>query len=72
METRCHLGKTIVYDTVANLSWAVDVRKHGIVPVIGILSEPWSSSVELGREVPEPVPQEDCVECYSWEYGDFP
>lgn len=59
---RCHLGKTIVYDTVSNLSWSVDVRTHGIVTVIEkILGEPWPPSVEVGREVPEAVPQEDCV-----------
>jgi lipase ATG15 len=73
METRCHNGKSIVYDTVSNLSWAVDVRTHGIVNVIEqVLSKPWEPSVELGREVPEAVPEdEDCVECYNWEFGDF-
>ncbi|KAF9466596.1 alpha/beta-hydrolase [Collybia nuda] len=70
LETRCHLGKTIFYDTVSNLSWTVDVRTHGIVAVIEkILSEPWAPSVEIGREVPEAKPEEDCVECYSWEYS---
>lgn len=59
---RCHLGKTIVYDTVSNLSWSVDVRTHGIVTVIEkILGEPWRPSVDAGREVPKAVPQEDCV-----------
>ncbi|EKM78636.1 hypothetical protein AGABI1DRAFT_41055 [Agaricus bisporus var. burnettii JB137-S8] len=64
MESRCHLGKTIVYDTVSNLSWSVDIRKHGIVPVIEqVLGEPWQASVEAGREVPRAVPQDDCVVC---------
>jgi len=73
LESRCHLGKTIVYDTVSNLSWSVDVRTHGIVTVIEkVLGEPWAPSVEIGREVPEAVAEEDCVECYSWEFGDFP
>jgi len=72
MESRCHLGKSIVYDTVSNLSWSVDVRKHGIVNVIEkILSVPWAPSEEIGREVPEAMYEEDCVECYSWEFGDF-
>ncbi|KAF9562000.1 alpha/beta-hydrolase [Agrocybe pediades] len=72
METACHLGKTIVYDTVSNASWTVDIRTHGIVNVIEkLLAEPWPFSVEQGREVPEPVPQKDCVECFSWEFGDF-
>ncbi|KAF8896085.1 alpha/beta-hydrolase [Infundibulicybe gibba] len=49
METRCHLGRSIVYDTVSNLSWAVDIRLHGIVAVIDrLLGEPWAPSVESG------------------------
>ncbi|KAG6835503.1 putative lipase atg15, partial [Arthromyces matolae] len=63
MESRCHLGKTIFYDTVSNLSWAVDIRTHGIVTVIDkLLSYPWAPSVEIGREVPEPQAEKDCVD----------
>ncbi|PPR02606.1 hypothetical protein CVT24_002177 [Panaeolus cyanescens] len=36
-----------------------------------LLSEPWPPSVEVGREVPEAAPELDCMECYSWEFGDF-
>ena len=61
---RCHLGKTILYDTVSNLSWSVDIRTHTIVTVIEkVLSEPWAPSVEIGREVPEALAEEDCVVC---------
>lgn len=59
---RCHLGKSIFYDTVSNLSWSVDIRTHAIVPVIDkILSKPWAPSVEVGREVPESKFDDDCV-----------
>ena len=59
---RCHLGKSIVYDTVSNLSWGVDIRTHTIGTVIEkLLSDPWPPSEELGREVPEPVTEDDCV-----------
>lgn len=59
---RCHLGKTIVYDTVSNKSWSVDVRKHAIVMMIEeVLGKPWPPSVDAGREVPKAVPQDDCV-----------
>ena len=59
---RCHLGKSIFYDTVSNLSWGVDIRTHGIVTVIDkILSESWAPSVEVGREVPESEYEDDCV-----------
>lgn len=74
--SRCHLGTSIVYDTVSNLSWAVDVRKHGIVNVIdNILSEPWKPSLEVGREAPLAEPEMDCVVCfhllYSWTFADL-
>ncbi|KAI0091008.1 alpha/beta-hydrolase [Irpex rosettiformis] len=73
LESRCHLGRSIVYDTVSNLSWSVDIRKHGIVSVIdNILNASWAPSEEIGREVPSAVIEEDCVECFSWEFGDFP
>ncbi|PIL35451.1 hypothetical protein GSI_02178 [Ganoderma sinense ZZ0214-1] len=73
MESRCHLGKSIVYDTVSNLSWSVDIRTHTIVNVIEkLLADPWPPAVDQGREVPEPVTEEDCIECYSWDFGDYP
>ena len=62
MESRCHLGKSIVYDTVSNLSWSVDIRMHTIVNVIEkLLADPWPPAVDQGREVPEAVAEEDCV-----------
>lgn len=73
METKCHLGESIVYDTVSNLSWSVDIRNHGIVTVIeNVLGKPWTACDGVGREVPIPKREVDCVECYSWEFGDFP
>ncbi|KAJ8503022.1 hypothetical protein ONZ45_g11213 [Pleurotus djamor] len=73
MESKCHLGKTILYDTVSVLNWSVDVRTHGIVNIIEqLLANPWPPSVEEGREVPEAKAEDDCVECYSYEFGDFP
>lgn len=69
LETHCHLGKSIVYDTVTKLSWKVDVRKHTIREVIiNVVERGW----DLGegwevdhngmiREVPEALAEEDCV-----------
>jgi lipase ATG15 len=59
LETRCHLGKTIIYDTVGKLGWSVDVRKHVIRTVITEvleLDEEW----EEGRKVPQAT-EEDCT-----------
>ena len=62
MESKCHLGQTIVYDTVSNLSWSVDIRTHTIATVIEkLLSGPWPPSLEDGREVPTPQSEDDCV-----------
>ncbi|KAI6024735.1 alpha/beta-hydrolase [Pisolithus microcarpus] len=73
METKCHLGESIVYDTVSNLSWSVNIQNHGIVTVIeNVLGKPWTACDGVSREVPIPKPEVDCVECYSWEFGDFP
>jgi lipase ATG15 len=99
---RCHLGQAIVYDTVSQLHWSVDIRTHGIVVIIEqLLNVDWSehtgtkkgwwgrrgkgvhleSGAQLGEgvknlfedrvEVPAPKPEEDCVECYTWEFGDY-
>ena len=51
-----------LYTTVSNLSWSVDIRKHAIVNMVEtVLADPWPPVEELGREVPEAVPQDDCV-----------
>lgn len=79
MESRCHLGRKIVYDTVGELGWAVDIRTHGIVTVIEkILAKSWTEmggKTDLGADgAPALVDEdEDCsaAECYSWEFGEF-
>ena len=58
----CHLGLSIVYDTVTELSWSVDIRTHGIVNVIeNMLNKTWAPSEAEGREVPAAKAEEDCV-----------
>jgi len=70
MESKCHLGQSIIYDTVSNLSWAVDIRLHTIKTVIDrILADPWPPAVDNGRDVPVAKAEDDCVECYSWDFG---
>ncbi|KAJ9125457.1 hypothetical protein QFC22_000418 [Naganishia vaughanmartiniae] len=42
LESRCHLGESIIYDTVGKKGWAVDVRSHRITEIINrILNEDW-------------------------------
>lgn len=42
MESKCHTGQTILYDTVTVKGWSVDVRTHRIGEIINkILVDPW-------------------------------
>lgn len=51
-----------MYDTVSNLSWAVDIRTHTIKTVIDrILSGPWPPAIDDGRDVPVAEAEDDCV-----------
>ena len=46
LESRCHLGQVILYDTVQQLKWSVDARNHGIKVVVDKLladDSEWSS-----------------------------
>jgi lipase ATG15 len=62
LESRCHLGNIIEYDTVGNLSWSVRLTTHPIAKVIEhILSKPWAAAEEQGLEVPAIKRQDDCV-----------
>ena len=57
MESRCHLGRRRLYDTVTRYGWSVDVRTHRLAVVIDrLLAEDWDKPGEdgsPGREVPE-------------------
>ena len=42
LESKCHTGQTILYDTVTVKGWSVDVRTHRIGEIINkILVDPW-------------------------------
>ncbi|EKM83324.1 hypothetical protein AGABI1DRAFT_34145 [Agaricus bisporus var. burnettii JB137-S8] len=84
METKCHLGEVIQYDTVGLLKWGVSISTHPIKVVLEqVLNAEWKGDGEKGGApasdvVPKPrraaeVEGEDgvCMDCYSWEFGDF-
>ncbi|KAF8660607.1 hypothetical protein AX16_001586 [Volvariella volvacea WC 439] len=71
LETRCHLGKSIVFDTVDKLGWKVDVRRHVIRDVIYRVLEAEGVEWEEGREVPSAKEEEGCIDCFKWEFGHF-
>ncbi|CAL1703174.1 unnamed protein product [Somion occarium] len=75
LETGCHLGKVIKYDTVTHLKWSVNVGNHGIAVVIDhLLSKDWEYDNEedgVKRSVPRITAEEDCVDCFNWEFGNY-
>ncbi|KAF8350464.1 alpha/beta-hydrolase [Amanita rubescens] len=71
LETKCRLGKSIIFDTVGKLGWGVDVRRHIIRDVIHKVLEIAYVEWEDGREVPVARAELDCTECQRWEFGSF-
>ena len=62
LETKCHLGKSIVLDTVGKLGWKVEVRRHVIKDVIlKVLEADEVEWGENGRDVPQALEEIDCV-----------
>jgi len=63
LESRCHLGQVILYDTVRELGWSVDVRNHGIKVVIDKLladDSQWRSKDAETQEV---------LSMFKWGWG---
>ncbi|TFK63120.1 alpha/beta-hydrolase [Pluteus cervinus] len=70
LESRCHLGKAIRYDTITKLGWGANVQYHGILQIIEkLLKEDWDP--ENGIAVPVAAEEVDCVDCFDWEFGSF-
>lgn len=63
LETRCHLGKTILYDTVSKDGRRVSVMNHPIARVVELLGGEWAEEGIDGeiREVPEAKGEEECM-----------
>jgi lipase ATG15 len=60
METRCHLGKSIIYDTVGKLGWRASVSSHPIKKLILDVLE-LDQEWEEGRDVPLAIEESDCI-----------
>ncbi|KAF9410116.1 putative lipase atg15 [Podila epigama] len=60
MESKCHTGRTCIYDPVTEDNWKVDIRTHRLFDTIeGVLKL---------KDVPKCAPEKDCVDCEMWEY----
>lgn len=56
IETRCHIGESILYDTVGKKGWSVDVRTHRITEIINrVLNEDWDDSPSDDDQLEEEV-----------------
>lgn len=53
LETRCHLGKSVIFDTVGRLGWSVSVRHHVIRQVVTDVlgAEVWWGDEDADEEV---------------------
>ena len=80
LETKCHLGKVIRYDTVTRLGWSVDSRSHGIDAVIDRViggDYDWSNDTakddepKQKREVPEPIEETDCIVSMTCHFSNW-
>jgi lipase ATG15 len=80
LESKCHTGKTILYDTVTVKGWSVDIRTHSIVQIINkVLADPWPVADEPGDEPDKPnepkepkepkKPKDGSVQASWWGWG---
>ena len=61
MQTECHTGCVSRYDTVADKGWRVGIGYHKIRSVVHDVLEAYD-------EVPPCIPDEECVDCFNWNY----
>ncbi|KAH7059683.1 Alpha/Beta hydrolase protein [Linnemannia elongata] len=60
LESKCHTGRTCVYDPVGEDNWRVDIRTHRLFDTIeGVLKV---------KDVPNCQVESNCVDCAMWEY----
>ena len=59
MESRCHAGRSVIYDTVKYLGWTPGVLHHRITTVLDeLLAEDWNTRVRRAGRTP---PSEEAV-----------
>ncbi|KAJ2389506.1 putative lipase atg15 [Coemansia sp. RSA 2559] len=70
LETVCHNGRKLVFDTVMQRGWRLDIRHHRINEAIYLVFEPWGT---LDPEEQFPALEyedKDCVDCGLWKFID--
>ena len=70
LESKCHTGQTILYDTVTVKGWSVDVRTHRIGEVINkVLADPWpgaDDSSDVSSQTVLPPGRWGWMEYWGW------
>ncbi|KAJ1937212.1 putative lipase atg15, partial [Linderina macrospora] len=70
LESKCHNGRLMVFDTVARRDWRLDIRHHRINEVIYMVFEPWGL-YDSEESLPTLEPEDnDCVDCGLWQFVD--
>lgn len=59
METHCHSGLEMVYDTVQDFGWRTGVATHRIINVISDVLLKYNAT-------PPAVRTDECVDCFNW------
>lgn len=73
LESRCHLGQVILYDTVQKLKWSVDSRTHGIKVVVDkLLADDSEWNTKRGEEETRSEEEETqglLLSMFNWGWG---
>lgn len=58
--SKCHTGRTCIYDPVGEDKWSIDIRKHRLLDTIEGVLKP--------KEVPACQVENDCQDCTQWTF----
>lgn len=63
MESKCHNGKVITFDTMKSLNWSSSIYNHQIGKVL-------DQVLLKANKLPELITQDKCIDCSNWVYED--
>lgn len=58
--SKCHTGRTCIYDTVGEDKWRVDIRSHRLLDVI--------EGVVKVKDLPVCKQEVGCEDCKMWDF----
>ncbi|CAG8630376.1 9010_t:CDS:2 [Acaulospora morrowiae] len=68
METKCHLGKSCLYDTRSRLGWSPNIKHHSLLTFIEKVIKEWSSITGGEEEVAQCQSETGCTDCAHWQF----